>query len=53
MIKRAYAECTPLHQLIKLINIMKTGPTDIRYYVKLLKTVNRMSNCHTTSKSHS
>ena len=28
MIKRAYAECTPLYQLIKLINIMKTDPTD-------------------------
>ena len=28
LIKRAYAECTPLYQLIKLINIMKTDPTD-------------------------
>ena len=30
MIKRAYmhAECTPLYQLIKLINIIKTDPTD-------------------------
>ena len=28
MIKQAYAECTPLYQLIKLINIMKTDPTD-------------------------
>ena len=28
MIKRVYAECTPLYQLIKLMNIMKTDPTD-------------------------
>ena len=28
MIKRVYAECTPLYQLIKLINIIKTDPTD-------------------------
>ena len=28
MIKRVYAECTPLYQRIKLINIMKTDPTD-------------------------
>ena len=28
MIKRAYAECTPLYQLIKLINMMRNEPTD-------------------------
>ena len=28
MIKRAYGECTPLYQLIKLINIMKADRTD-------------------------
>ena len=44
MIKRTYAECTPLYQLIKLINIMKTDPSDTVFYVKLLKTVNRIKN---------
>ena len=28
MIKRSYAECTPLFQLIKLINAMKRDPRD-------------------------
>ena len=28
MIKRVYAECTPLYQLIKLINMMRNDPTD-------------------------
>ena len=28
MIKRSYAECTPLFQLIKLINAMRRDPTD-------------------------
>ena len=28
MIKRAYAECTPLCQLMKLINMMRNDPTD-------------------------
>ena len=28
MIKRAYAECTPLYQLIKLLNMMRNDPTD-------------------------
>ena len=28
MIKREYTECTRLYQLIKLLNIMKTDPTD-------------------------
>ena len=28
MIKRVYTECTPLYQVIKLVNIMKTDPTD-------------------------
>ena len=49
MIKRAYAECTPLYQLLKLINIMKTDTV----LCKIAETVNRMSNCHTTLKSHS
>ena len=28
MIERSYAECTPLFQLIKLINAMRRDPTD-------------------------
>ena len=28
MIKRSYAECTPLFHLIKLINAMRRDPTD-------------------------
>ena len=28
LIKRAYVECTPLYQLIKLINMMRNDPTD-------------------------
>ena len=28
MIKRAYAECIPLYQLIKLITMMRNGPTN-------------------------
>ena len=29
MIKRVYAECSPLFQLIKLLNNMRTDPTDV------------------------
>ena len=29
MIKRVYAECSPLLQLIKLLNNMRTDPTDV------------------------
>ena len=32
MIKREYAECTPLYQLIKLINMMRNDPTDSILY---------------------
>ena len=28
MIKRVYTECTPLYQLIKLLNMMRNDPTD-------------------------
>ena len=42
MIKRSYAECTPLFQLIKLINAMRRDPTDT-----ILQTIvqNRQSFC--------
>ena len=29
MIKQVYAECSPLFQLIKLLNNMRTDPTDV------------------------
>ena len=42
MIRRSYAECTPLFQLIKLINAMRRDPTDT-----ILQTIvqNRQSFC--------
>ena len=42
MIKRSYAECTPLFQLIKLIDAMRRDPTDT-----ILQTIvqNRQSFC--------
>ena len=52
MVKRAYAECTLLYQPLKLINIIKIDPTDT-VLCKIVETVNPISNCHTTSKSHS
>ena len=49
MIKRSYAECTPLFQLIKLINAMKRDPTDT--ILKLLpRIIKLIVNYHITLK---
>ena len=42
MIERSYAECTPLFQLLKLINGIRRDPTDT-----MLQTIvqNRQSFC--------
>ena len=48
-IKRSYAECTPLFQLIKLINAMRRDPTDT-----ILQTIvqNLFANYYTTLKTY-
>ena len=47
MIKRIYAECSPLFQLIKLLNNMKTDPTD----VILEKIITKSESCGRLSYS--
>ena len=49
MIKRSYAECTPLVQLIKLINAMRRDPTDTILEI-IAENINLIVNYHITLK---